>query len=300
MIDNIILIILIVIVVYYIQKNDSDEKFNNNDKESKQIINQKILPNLQNNKEIIKKQNKKKSKKCVDHIELNQQNLHFVDLKYHTEYTDVLTAINDMAPNQKRVFNLMCMPVIEMKVNDYETNKLVKEFIEEFNIFLNNVQDSRIANTGWDEKIEDPKIQSGWDKFRNNLGLSHSLYEKNNNTEKKVKLINFDEVKKVATTNEIRYTMKLILQKIGVNDQIVLSLSLVSSKNSKKIIIEDFSVIGFLSDQTLYNGLTYTSFGNLDDGNFVKDSDIISELIRKDRERIKKSIMRNAITDNFD
>lgn len=291
-----LIIILICLLIIYLLKDDFNEYFIDNTLDVNVPEKKENIPIIKQPKKNINTNNKI--------IEKKMRNPHFIDLKYHTEYTDVLTAINDMAPNQKRVFNLMCMPVTELKINKREVNKLISDFIKEFNIFLNKLPDHRIASTGWDEKLFDPKIKSGWDKFRHNLGLPDSLYDTNYDNSKNVYLIDYFDVKKVGILNnlvldEIRYTMKIILQKYNVVDQIVLSLSLVGSKNNSQIIIEEFSVIGFLTTETLYNGLNYSSFGNIDDGNFVRDSDIINELLRKDRERIKNSIIRSSMTDNF-
>lgn len=299
------MIILVLLILFFLKRNY--ELFLNHKKSSKESFSKESFSkeSFSNEPSYARANKRSKSHKSrCDKISTKKRSInpHFVDIKYHPDYTDVITAMNDMAPHQKATFNLNCMPVKYTKFSNYEISKLISEFVHEFNKIILQLPNYRTANTGWDEYIPDPNINSGWDDFRKSMNLNPSLYS--NAKTKKVYLVQYNNVTKQQTDIETKYTYDLILQKKDSSDQIVLKVSVVQPNGSDKLIIEEFSVIGFLNKlPSSFNSPdenNFTTFDSLEKDTITKTSDIISELLRKDKRQNEETKYRIAITDNFD
>ena len=146
------------------------------------------------------------------------------------------------------------------------------------------------------------KIESGWDKQQKALGLPTSIY---NEPAKKapIKLIRIDHAEKYETEKEIRYSLFLIIQKLNVQDQLVIKVNFVVDKNdinidrdffankkneySTTIGIEEISIIGFLTKNNFGERTDRDNFYNFEaitDGKMFSQEQIINELNKKKAE----------------
>lgn len=220
---------------------------------------------------------------------------HFMEMQFHNDYRDVITSLNDVAPIQKQVFNGDNCPVEYTKPSHKEVNDLINEFIKELNKNIKkNVSDYRNANTGWDEQLPEPIAKSGWDKQQEELGLPSSLYPA---PAKKapVKLLKIDDVEKYTTKTETRYVCTIIIQKMNVDDQMIIKIYfLKNNKDNKKIcdvIIEEIFIVGFLTDRSLpergNKADDFYNFKGLNNNDVVNDQTIMKELIKKYQDKSK-------------
>jgi len=204
-------------------------------------------------------------------IKKDKLNPNFLNIQFHNDYRDVMTALNNIMPDKKQFFNLANQPIIFSKPETDEIKNIVKDFVEVLNDNIkNDVPSFRNPNSGWDEAITDPTVQSGWEKVRRSLGLAPSLYDEPA-TKQPVKLIKITSVMKYETEDEIRYICDIILQKKHVDDQMILRCSFVQDKRPLKdennffvtktvamrVVIEELSILGFLSKEGTDGRLLY-------------------------------------------
>ena len=202
----------------------------------------------------------------------NTVNPFVLDVQFHNDYRDTITAFNNIVPDKIQLFNLANIPLHYSNPPKTEVKQLVKQFIDNVN---NNIQDqvatARNYNTGWDEAIPDPNIKSGWTKSQEALGIQSELYH-SPAAKNFVKLIDITNIEKYETEDEIKYSISMVLQKINVDDQIAVKVSLIQDKRpmmdennfykntyiEMKIVIEDIYITGFLSKHG-------TNMENIDD-----------------------------------
>jgi hypothetical protein len=176
-------------------------------------------------------------------------------MQFHTDYRDTIAAFNDIAPSQKPVFNdgnyaeLHTRP----KTNNKEIRNMITNFIQVLNKDIKtNVSDYLTANSGWDEPLAQKQPESGWDKFRKALELPSSLFA-DPASKSPVKLIQIDQVDKYKTDFEIKYVINIIIQKLNVEDQMIVKISFVrdlrDKKNPYNMIIEEIFIVGFLTNE---------------------------------------------------
>lgn len=295
-----------------INKNQN-EKFNStNTKNKKYKQNKKINTNniyaqdLDIN--IFEDKNIKNNKKTKI---ISQPSLksHFIEMQFHNDYRDTITSFNDIAPSQKEIFNESDSPVTHSNPSHKEVLHLIKEFIKQLNKNVkHNVSDYRNSNTGWDEPLPEPNERSGWDKQQDELGLPSSLYA---NPAKKasVKLVTIDEVEKQSTEFETKYICTIIIQKINVEDQMVVKITFVqdnrninsdrkffkdleldttesnhTNNSTFNIVIEQIFIVGFLTNEGVNEGNKEDDFYNfkgLETNDVICDKTIMKELIKK-------------------
>lgn len=247
-------------------------------------------------------------------------NTNLVDIKFHNDYRDVIVAINDLVASRRQRFNLANIPIKYSEPDANEVKLLVNDFIAVLNTDLRgSVPELRNANSGWDEPSAEPQFPggSGWDKVQKSLGLSNSLYY---DPAKKapVRLIAIQKVQKYETEDEIKYAIKLVVQKANTDDQMVLQCSFVQDKRplrdennffetkniDMKIVIEDVYVIGYLSndgpvsnqqydlDKTKYYFYDKMEVNNLTDPKYIQ-----KVLLDKYKQRTDEMEHRNAMLD---
>lgn len=190
-------------------------------------------------------------------------NPNILDVQFHNDYRDVITAINNLVPDQKQLFNLPNIPVVYSEPKTSEVKNLISDFINVVNINIaQEVPNARNKNSGWDEAIPDPRIESGWEKVQKGLGLVPSLWS-DPVAKSGIKLININYVQKYETEDELKYSCDIIVQKAGVDDQMMLKASFVqdkrplidennffTSKNVQmKVVIEEVFILGYLSKE---------------------------------------------------
>ncbi len=248
-------------------------------------------------------------------IELNPN---FQNIQWHNDYRDVITAINNLVPDRKQLFNLPNIPVIYSEPEVGEVKNMVSDFINAINVNLGTeVPTYRNPNSGWDEAIPDPTIKSGWDKIQESLGLPVSLYEKPA-PKAPIKLITVRFVQKYETEDELKYSCDIVIQKKNVDDQMILKADFVQDKRplhdennffkssiiEMKVWIENVYVVGYLSqygdDSTKqYDGddKKYYDYNKLEYNNLVDPKYVQKVLMEKYRQRNEEMEQRTALLD---
>ncbi|AYV75747.1 MAG: hypothetical protein Terrestrivirus3_16 [Terrestrivirus sp.] len=160
-------------------------------------------------------------------------NEHFVEMQFHTDYRDTLTSFNDIAPDQKKIFNIQDAPT-KLTVVPFphkEVKKTIKDFINLINRDVEfYVSDYRGNNTGWDEPLPQLHKESGWDKEQDELGLPRSLFPEPAKRSP-VRLVKIDYVEKYVTEFETEYICTFIIKKENVDDQMIVRVSFVSENH---------------------------------------------------------------------
>jgi len=188
----------------------------------------------------------------IDNVEKdnsNKLNPYFNDVQFHKDYWDVISSFNDISI-QKQYFNVGNKAVTISSPNINELHEVVDYVIKLLNYTnKNEVPETNNHNTGWDELSPLRNVVSGWEKSNEKVGVPE-IYDdpiKKN----KVKLINISNAEKFETMSEIRYICNLVIQKEGVEDQMLLKIKLTFDKKRKngkyEVSIEEMFVIGFLT-----------------------------------------------------
>lgn len=306
----IILLILIGFIVYFAYKNPEikpNEEFISSDN--------KIKGTCKKNK----KNKKVRFNDMFDQDDINELNesdklgSYFMEVQFHTDYRDTITAFNDIAPNQKNMFNIADLPVTQSSIESDEVSDLINEFINQLNKNVKyNVSEYRNSNTGWDEQIPERTQKSGWDKQQEELGLPKSLYCESAKRAP-VRLLEISSVEKYETEKETRYTCIIVIQKLNVEDQMILKINFLKrdnyinkdrkffndlddtqSSNSTilfNIIIEEIFVVGFLSNEvgtkTGDANDNFYNFKSLGKNEITDNKSIMKELIKKYKKKQK-------------
>ena len=243
----------------------------------------------------------------------------YLNIQFHNDYRDVLTAINNIIPKKRQRFNLASIPIKYSEPPPAEIKQLMKDFIKVLNVnILEEVPNVRNKNSGFDELIPNPTIRSGFEEAQKPLGLPRSLYE-DPACKAMVRLIAVERVQKYETEDEIRYVIQFVLQKMNVNDQLILKASFVQDKRplqdednffvtkniDMRIIIEDIFVIGVLSDegpidtqqQFQINKEKYFDYNKLEENQLTDPKYIQKMLMKRYRERSIEMQQRNDLLD---
>jgi len=260
------------------------------------------------------KSNRNKSRKEEQYNNIKLKS-NFIEMQFHNDYRDVITAFNDIAPDQKQIFNIQNAPTKLTNPPHKEVDQIVKDFVNLVNKDVQyNISDYRGSNTGWDEKMPNLKEKSGWEKLREELGLPSSLYA-DPAKRAPIQLIKIDYVEKYVTEYETEYIIVLIVQKLNVDDQMVIRISFVRenydidterqffkdlpidyttnakenngkvNKNKNKdleMVIEEIFIVGFLSNEGISDDSNNpTNYDKLDFYDFkgLEGSDMIDQQV---------------------
>ncbi len=251
-------------------------------------------------------------------IQQEQLNPNFINNQFHNSYRGVIAALNNLVPDKKQIFNLPNIPLTYSEPETAEVKYMIKDFMGALNHNLDTeVPHFRHVNTGWDEPIQDPQMESGWDKTQKALGLPTSLFE---DAERKapVHLVKINYVQKYETEDEIKYVIELIVRMAGVEDQMILKASFVQDKRplhdenlffntstvEMKITIEDLFIVGYLSKvgddagrQFDGNDKLYYGFDGMEVNNMTDPKYIQRVLMSKYADRQQEVESRNAMLD---
>lgn len=249
-------------------------------------------------------------------------NPNFLRIQFHNDYRDVLTALNNLVPDKKQLFNLPNEPLVYSEPGIREVKDLVSDFVDKLNEnLIMEVPNYRNQNSGWDEAIPDPTVESGWNKIQNSLGLPTSLYD-DPAKKAKVVLIAIKYVQKYETEDEIKYSIDIVLQKVNVEDQIILKCDFVQDKRPLRdennffrttnvemnIVTENIYVTGYLTsygdNYDKYDGLgigdhddKYYDYNKMEYNNMTDPKYIQKILMEKYRQRSEEMEQRNALLD---
>lgn len=253
-------------------------------------------------------------------------NPYFTEGQFHNDYRDVITAFNNVAPSQKQIFNQGNIPVKFSNPPFAEVKRMLRDFIKEVNQnILTKVPDVRQINSGWDEVVPEKRVQSGWEKQMEKLGLPTSIYSEPI-CKGKIRLVAVDHVEKYETEDEIRYICYMFIQKKNVRDQLLVKVSFVIDKrfinkdrkffdetsDSKKheenvdrshVVIEEIFIIGSMSDKGTNKSTDiadqfYNFAGSgFENNEFIDQNTIMKELMHKFRERSRETNNFNSALD---
>lgn len=174
------------------------------------------------------------------------------DIKFHNHFRDIMTAVDNMLPVQKQVFNRNNMPAKYENGNYKECKEIAQDFVITLKNHIKRLPNERTANSGWDEALPDPNVKSGWDKFTEKVGIPSSLYEdpaKNGN----IFLIDIFNIEKHYTEDETRYLFVMIVGKEYIEDQAMIRVAVVKDNKCNKeqrgkLTLEEINIVGYLSD----------------------------------------------------
>ena len=227
----------------------------------------------------------------------------FVDMRVHNDYRDTITSFNNIAPDQRPIFNRSVLPVKQIDVDPKQVKSLVKAFIKRVNEDVkHNVTDELQANSGWDELAVEKKNKDGWKKQMDELGLPDDLYLAPAKRAK-VKLLKIDAVQKFATEEQINFIVHMIIQKNNAQDQMIVKVSYVLdnvdmnidrkfNKNSVdmdlNVKIEEIYVIGFLTNHQYgdtTNRKDFYEFNNIEKDDMIDPELVLQQLSNKYKQR---------------
>jgi len=258
------------------------------------------------NNPFVKLQNKSIEKYSTVTMPSEAMNEDFIDAKFHIGYIDVINAFNDLAPNQRQIFNINNVPC---KVSTEYDNKEVSEMLESFIASVNNdikvnVPAVHSVNSGWDEQVLEPNVKSGWEKVQESLGLPSTLYQKPA-VKTQVHLVSFGDVIVYETENEVKYVIKIVIAKEKITEKLVIKVAFVIVKGivgkEARVLIENIDVLGYLTSQGL--GLdrieldNFYNFDSLEKNNMLDGKTIAGELMNK--YDMRRRVMQERI-DNSD
>jgi hypothetical protein len=220
----------------------------------------------------------------------SQPDEYFTDAKFHIGYVDVINAFNNLAPNQRQIFNINNVPCeVTTTYDQKEITEMLSNFVESVNKDIQmNVMSVHNVSSGWDEQVFEPTVKSGWDKTQESLGLPASLYQKPA-IRTKVHLVSFSHVVKYETENEIKYDARMVLSKEKIKDKLVIKGSFVIVKgilgNEARVLVEMIDILGFLSSQGMGEDRidldNYYYFDSLEKNNMLSGKMIEQELMKK-------------------
>lgn len=291
---NFIIFIVVVIFIYMIMNKKENLKKDNFNEEDYGYLDD-IFDNIEYKKE--------PNKKSI--IKLKKEPIikpYYVEIRVHNDYRDTITAFNNVAPDQRPIFNRSVLPVKQIDANPIEVKPLVKAFIKRVNDEIKyRVDDTQNENSGWDEMAPEKK-KDGWGDYMNGLGLPESIYNKPAKRAK-IKLIKIDAVQKFATEDQLNFIVHMIIQKTNTEDQMIVKVSFVmdnidmnAERNFNKsefnvdfnVKIEEIAIVGFMTDHS-YGDKTerkdFYEFVNIEKDNIMDNKLILKALKDKYKQR---------------
>lgn len=292
---NFVIIIVVVVFIYMVMNKKENFKQNDLYKEEDYSYLDEIFNNIEYKKEPHKKSIIKLKKEPIIKP-------YYIEMRVHNDYRDTMTAFNNVAPDQRPIFNRSVLPVKQIDVNPIEVKPLVKAFIKRVNEEVKyRTTDTQNENSGWDE-IAPEKKKDGWGDYMNDLGLPESIYNEPAKRAK-IKLIKIDAVQKFATEDQLNFIVHMIVQKTNTEDQMIVKVSYVmdnvdlnAERNFNKsefnvdfnVKIEEIAIVGFLTDHS-YGDKTerkdFYEFTNIEKDNIMDTGLILKALKDKYKQR---------------
>ena len=251
MFEIFVIIIMAILIYIFIRKKQSYNK------EHKKKIYKKKSIIYPNNEIIINKTNK---------LEPNL-NSDLVEIQYHVDYSDTITAINALTP-QKELFNLSFSPVETSVPKETTTNQLVSIFMNSLNDEIKKTPQFLNVNSGWNNMNMRQREKSNQEKQLESIGITSKLYNTPAQKEEVI-LLKIDKAEQYSTDTQYRIEVHIIVQKKNVSDQMVLMVQFFMEKEDndtrdkffdKKLSNDDFKttvlierifIVGFLTNKSL-------------------------------------------------
>ena len=318
--DNISLFILIIIIIliFYITTSNSNYKSDNLQQKIQNIKKYKKNNNLDTlddadfldkainasiNKKYITNKNDitKDITKDINNIANDNVLPYFVEMQFHNDYKDVITAFDIMIETGRQIFNRSNLPVSVKELDPTDSKKMVNVFLVQLNDVLkrkiNNYAD---VENGWKNIQENKKIESGWEKQMKKLGLPSNIYN-NSANKSQINLIRIDKFVISTTDSQTRYDIYMIIQKSNSYDQMVLKVSFVTDRDDMNtdrnffkddntidlnVHIEDIFVIGFMTNHSYGSKNVSTrqdfyNFENIEKDGMMDQTEIMKQLKKK-------------------
>jgi hypothetical protein len=240
---------------------------------------------------------------------------YFVEMQFHNDYRDVITAFDCVVETGRPLFNRSNQPVKSVEVKKREAKNLLKAFVKTLNKNIkNNIKNEAELNYGWKNVMPNKTVkETGWEKQMTALGLPTDIYGKSAK-KSSVRIIKIDRVDKFETDSQIRIDVYMILQKLNISDQMVVKVSFVMDKddlnadrnffknNSEvdlNVHLESIFIVGYLTDQSYGSKRNYFDFYTFEDiekDNIMDQHEIFRQLRKKYADR---QIETNGLTIQF-
>lgn len=309
--DNLSLFILIIIILllfYITTSNNSCKRRERLENNNKLETNDKFDDDDVDDDLLYKAINASVNTNTNTNIKTNVNNTaqinvlpYFVEMQFHNDYKDVITAFDVMIETGRQIFNRSNLPVSVKELNSADSTKMANIFIEQLNDVLkrkiNNYAD---VENGWKNIQENKQIESGWEKQMTKLGLPPNIYDKGAN-KSKIILIRIDKFVMSTTDSQTRYDIFMIIQKNNSYDQMVLKVSFVTDREDMNtdrnffrddktidlnVHMEDIFVIGFMTNHSYgSNNVSmrqdFYNFENVEKDGMMDQAEIMKQLKKK-------------------
>jgi len=238
-------------------------------------------------------------------------NPYFVDIQFHNDYRDVMTAINNIVSSKNpklHKFDNCPNTFQKTKIDICEVADMIADFIDALNEnIVIYVPQYRNKNSGWDEMVPDMNMESGFDRVQRKIGAFPKLYD-DPALKNCVKLININGATKYIQDDFTKYECEIVIQKNNVNDQMIIKIDFVllngqypNPEKDINVIIENIFTIGYLSlygsDIVFDDDMTkFCNFEELDKYGITSDDKIqqifAEKIIKKQKE---EELIRNRL-----
>ncbi len=245
-------------------------------------------------------------------IKTGQINPYFQEIQFHQDYRDTMNAFGLMCEG-KNIFNKNYLPLLKSEnPSESEVNGLANQFINALNLHVKNDVGDIAAQqlNSWNDNMppiaQDNDIlkkKQSWEQYNEELGLPPSIYA-NPAKREIVNLIKIDNIEKYETSAQLKYVLYLIIQKLNVEDQMIVKVSFVIDKSDinlereffdknknnfeTKIIIEEISIIGFMIKEGIGRSKSqrekFYDYEGFSDGRMISEKDVIRQLNNKRKE----------------
>jgi len=283
MINLIIIILIILVVLMMCNKNMQKDKKDKKIKENLTNITNPFVDGLSqsqlgskipDNSQILSKP--KKPSKYFDiinnvldengkkisssNINCKKLNKYFISSQFSDNYRDVMTALHNISPNQKQLFNLQMLPVTTTLFDPareppLEIIKLVVQFISQLNTEIKQLPESQDIINDYNNYLP---MTSQMNKFVKNRGINYfynegvqtdfSLYP-DTPMNSPVELIKVLSAEKQFTEAETKYVISFAIEKVikSVSEQMKITVHFILENNP-------------LEGETLFDNIENSSF----------------------------------------
>jgi len=311
---NIVNLVIIGVIIYIVYKLRTDNKQTENFEKKDSVINKNTIDDIINS--IHMNNNTYRHKKSIKKRLVNK---HFLNMQFHDDYRDVITALQDMVPTHKQMFNIANQPLLNYsEPSAKEVSNMIAQYIKGLNVYIrSNIKEHRTENSGWDDAEPDQAVQSGWEKQRERLGLVQSVHTKPSG-KSYVRLVNIEKVQKYVTDDEIKYSVFIVIQKDGVEDQMAIKVSFIMNKKGLRnednffddkdvdidVVMEEACIEGYWSnygtgEENEYdpNRDNYYNIDKLEYNNLTDSKYIMDKLTERHNKRQREMEYRNSLLD---
>jgi hypothetical protein len=302
--DNLtVFIVIIIILVLFFVFNSSNSKCNKRKTEKLSARDANIYTKLERPAGIVNEQSY--LDKLLEYTKTrNSSNMvlpYFVEMQFHNDYKDVITAFDIICESGRPVFNRSSEPVKFTPLEPSQGGQMIDVFMTQLNtIMKDKIKDIVSMENGWNNIQENPSVESGWDKQMKKLGVPSNIYDKG--TRKAViRLIKVDKVDMFETDSQIKYDIYCIIQKDGSYDQMVIKVGFVMDKSDMNedrnfftddktvdlnVHVETVFVIGFMTghsygSQNKNVRQDFYTFENIEKDGMMNDEEVIKQLKKK-------------------